>query len=54
MNLAISLTFDLGLDNEFPNATSFIPIDTHGLVEGTSFTKAAKHAYLGCYCLSSA
>ena len=54
MNLAISLTFDLGLDNDFPNPTSFTPIDTNFLVEHGAFTTAAKRAYLGCYCLSAA
>lgn len=54
MNLAITLIFDLGLGDEFPNPMSFTPVDTKGLVEGGAFTKAAKQAYLGCYCLSSA
>lgn len=54
MNLAISLASELGLDNDLPNSLSFTPIDTNGLIEGGVFTPAAKSAYLGCYCLSSA
>jgi hypothetical protein len=54
INLAISLTSDLGLDLELPNLNSFGNISTQGLIEGASFTDAAKRAYLGCYYLSSA
>jgi hypothetical protein len=54
MNLAVSLTVDLGLDEEVPNPLNFNAINTQGLIEGVLFTKAAKRAYLGCYYLSSA
>ena len=54
MNLAISLTVDLGLDRETPVVNNFNAINTQGLVNNGVFTKAAKRAYLGCYFLSSA
>jgi len=53
MNLAISLCIDLGLDQETPNLNRFSTINTDGLIEGASFTEAAKRAYLSCYYLSS-
>jgi hypothetical protein len=54
MNLAISLTVDLGLDRETPVTNNFGAINTQGLVDNGIFTNAAKRAYLGCYFLSSA
>ena len=54
VNLAISLTGDLGLDAELPNPNNFKNISTLGLTDGGTFTDAAKRAYLGCYYLSSA
>jgi hypothetical protein len=54
MNLAISLTVDLGLDRETPATNNFGAINTQGLVDNGIFTNAAKKAYLGCYFLSSA
>jgi len=54
VNLAISLTGDLGLDAELPNTNNFNSISTVGLIEGGIFTDAARRAYLGCYYLSSA
>lgn len=54
MNLAISLTSDLGLDRDVPNLNGFSNISSEGLIDGTSFTDAARRAYLGCYYLSCA
>jgi len=54
VNLAISLTGDLGLDAELPNPNNFSNISTVGLIDGGVFTDAARRAYLGCYYLSSA
>jgi hypothetical protein len=54
VNLAISLTSDLGLDLELPNPNGFSNISTVGLIDGPNFTDAAKRAYLGCYYLSTA
>jgi hypothetical protein len=54
LNLAISLTSDLGLDREAPNLNGFSKISTEGLIDGASFTDAARRAYLGCYYLSCA
>jgi hypothetical protein len=54
LNLAISLSSDLGLDQELPNLNNFNAINTDGLVEGGLFTPAARRAYLGCYYLSAA
>jgi hypothetical protein len=54
ISLAISIAGDLGLDQEIPNLNSFSNISTEGLIDGTSFTDAAKRAYLGCYYLSCA
>ena len=53
INLAISLTSDLGLDLELPNLNRFGNISTEGLIDGAFFTDSAKRAYLGCYYLSS-
>ena len=54
MNLAISLTVDLGLDQELPNLNNFNAISTEKLIESGTFTSAAKRAFLGCYYLSAA
>ena len=54
VNLAISLTGDLGLDAELPNPNIFSNISTVGLIDGSMFTDASRRAYLGCYYLSSA
>jgi hypothetical protein len=54
VNLAISLTVDLGLDQELPNLNNFNAISTDGLIDAGTFTSAAKRAYLGCYYLSAA
>jgi hypothetical protein len=54
INLAISIAGDLGLDREVPNLNGFSNISIEGLIDGTSFTDAAKRAYLGCYYLSCA
>lgn len=54
INLAISIISDLGLDLELPNPNSFSNISTDGLIDGASFTDAAKRSYLGCYYLSTA
>ncbi|TVY71335.1 hypothetical protein LSUE1_G008616 [Lachnellula suecica] len=53
MNLAVSLATDLGLDQAYPNLSSFSAICAEGLIENDMFTQAAKKAYLGCYFLSS-
>lgn len=53
MNLAISLSLDLGLDNQIPNQTSFNMVNPKGLVENGLFTVKARQTYLGCYYLSS-
>ena len=54
LNLAISLSVDLGLDQELPNLNNFSAINTDGLIESGAFTSAAKRAYFGCYYLSAA
>jgi len=54
INLAISLSTDLGLDQQLPNMRSFNSINMTGLIENGVFTKEATRAYLGCYYLSSA
>lgn len=54
INLAITIASDLGLDREIPNLSSFSNIGFEGLIEGISFTDAAKRAYLGGYYLSTA
>jgi hypothetical protein len=53
LNLAISLTNELGLDTEYPNPSRFMPVDPTGLVKEGEFTVEAKQAYLGCYYISA-
>ncbi len=53
MSLAISLVVDLGLDRDSPKQASFNSVSKIGLVDGEHFSKAARHAYLGCYYMSS-
>jgi hypothetical protein len=53
MNLAISITVDLGLDKNYPDTSGFSGFSHEGLIENGQFTKSAKRAYLGCYFLLS-
>ncbi|KAH8805558.1 hypothetical protein F5884DRAFT_860163 [Xylogone sp. PMI_703] len=53
LNVAVSLTVDLGLDREDPSMNSFTGVRMDGLIENNTFSTTARLAYLGCYYLSS-
>ncbi|TGO84269.1 hypothetical protein BPOR_0525g00010, partial [Botrytis porri] len=54
MNLANSLSLDLGLDQAEPQSALFREFDLNGLVDNDgAWTMEARNAYMGCYVLGS-